>query len=90
MHDHNPGMVNSRVEPFDNYMEQMRSDYAQLRGVYAAAIREINARLTTLDTEFSFRNHREEELPEMLDKYAQLYSSGAALPEQYDIAKFIF
>ena len=29
-------------------------------------------------------------LPEMLDKYAQLYSSGAALPEQYDVAKFIF
>lgn len=56
MHDHNPGMVNSRVEPFDNSMEQMRSDYAQLRGVYSAAIREINARLTTLDTEFSFRN----------------------------------
>lgn len=41
-------------------------------------------------TEFPFRSFREEELPEMLDKYAQLYSSGAALPEQYDIAKFIF
>ena len=49
-------MENNRPEPFDNSMEQMRSDYAQLRGVYAAAIREINARLTTLDTEFSFRN----------------------------------
>lgn len=41
-------------------------------------------------TEFPFRSFREEELPEILDKYAQLYSSGAALPEQYDIAKFIF
>jgi threonine dehydrogenase-like Zn-dependent dehydrogenase len=40
--------------------------------------------------EFPFRSFREEELPEMLDKYAQLYSSGAPLPEQYDIAKFIF
>lgn len=41
-------------------------------------------------SEFPFRSFREEELPEMLDKYAQLYSSGAALPEQYDVAKFIF
>ncbi len=40
--------------------------------------------------EFPFRSFREEELPEMLDKYAQLYSSGAPLPEQFDIAKFIF
>ena len=40
--------------------------------------------------EFPFRSFREEELPEMMDKYAQLYSSGIALPEQYDIAKFIF
>lgn len=41
-------------------------------------------------SEFPFHSFREEELPEMLDKYAQLYSSGAALPEQYDVAKFIF
>ena len=41
-------------------------------------------------SEFPFRSFREEELPEMMDKYAQLYSSGAALPEQYDVAKFIF
>ena len=44
------------VEPFEITMEQMRKDYTQLRGVYAAAIREINARLTTLDNEFSYRN----------------------------------
>ena len=37
-------------------IEQMEKDYATVRGVYAAAIREINARLQTLDTEFSFRN----------------------------------
>lgn len=37
-------------------MEELRIDYAQIRGVYAAAIREINARLQTLDSEFSFRN----------------------------------
>lgn len=41
-------------------------------------------------TEFPFRSFREEELPEMMNKYAQLYSSGASLPEQFDIAKFIF
>ena len=41
-------------------------------------------------SEFPFRSFREEELPEMMSKYAQLYSSGAPLPEQYDIAKFIF
>lgn len=37
-------------------MEDLRLDYAQIRGVYAAAIREINARLQTLDSEFSFRH----------------------------------
>ena len=46
-------------EPFDSFeraMDAMRADYLQARGVYAAAIREINARLTTLDQEFSYRN----------------------------------
>ncbi len=41
-------------------------------------------------SEFTFRSFREEELPAMMDKYAQLFSSGAPLPEQFDIAKFIF
>lgn len=36
-------------------MEELRADYAQIRGVYAAAIREINARLQTLDSEFSYK-----------------------------------
>lgn len=36
-------------------MENLRREYAQIEGVYAAAIREINARLQTLDSEFSFR-----------------------------------
>lgn len=40
--------------------------------------------------EFPFCSFREEELPEMMSKYAQLYSSGSPLPEQYDVAKFIF
>ena len=40
-----------------NYaMEELRREYAQIQGVYEAAIREINARLQTLDSEFSFRH----------------------------------
>ena len=35
-------------------MEELRREYAQVQGVYEAAIREIDARLETLDSEFSF------------------------------------
>lgn len=56
MEENRNGMNAETVDPFENSMEAMRFDYAQIRGVYAAAIREINARLTTLDQEFSFRN----------------------------------
>ncbi len=41
-------------------------------------------------SEFTFKSSREEELPNLLEKYATLYSSGAYLPEQFDIVKFIF
>lgn len=41
-------------------------------------------------SEFSFRSYREEELPILLQKYAELYESNAYLPEQFDIIKFIF
>lgn len=41
-------------------------------------------------SEFPFRSFREEELPDVMDKYAQLYGSGVSLPEQYDVVKFIF
>ena len=44
------------MDDADLAMEELRADYAQIRGVYAAAIREINARLQTLDSEFSFRH----------------------------------
>ena len=40
----------------DSTMEELRNDYASMRGVYHAAIREIDARLQTLDGEFSFRH----------------------------------
>lgn len=41
-------------------------------------------------TEFSFRNYREEELPNLLKQHSELYESSGALPEQFDIVKFIF
>ncbi len=40
--------------------------------------------------EFVFKSSKEEELPNILEKYAQLYGSGSPLPEQFDIVKFIF
>ena len=41
-------------------------------------------------SEFTFRSYREEELPNLLQKYSELYESNAYLPEQFDIVKFIF
>lgn len=51
---HNPNDL--PIGDADLAMEELRVDYAQIRGVYAAAIREIQARLQNLDSEFSFRN----------------------------------
>ena len=41
-------------------------------------------------SEFPFKSSREEELPKILENYAQLYESGVTPPEQFDIIKFIF
>ena len=41
-------------------------------------------------SEFPIRSHKEEELPELMENYAALQGSGANLPEQIDIIKFIF
>lgn len=41
-------------------------------------------------SEFTFRSYREEELPTLLENYANVYASGAPLPEQFDVVKFIF
>ncbi len=41
-------------------------------------------------SEFSFRSSREEELPELMKKYCDLYESGNAFPEHFDVVKFIF
>ena len=55
--DQDKNLLNGEhFDPFEHSEDALRSDYMQIRGVYAAAIREINARLTTLDQEFSFRH----------------------------------
>jgi threonine dehydrogenase-like Zn-dependent dehydrogenase len=41
-------------------------------------------------SEFSFKSSREEDLPNILEEYSQIYSSGVYLPEQFDVIKFIF
>ena len=41
-------------------------------------------------SEFSFKSSREEDLPKLLEEYSQIYSSGAYLPEQFEVIKFIF
>ena len=41
-------------------------------------------------SEFPIRSHKEEELPALMEEYAALQGSGANLPEQIDIIKFIF
>ena len=40
--------------------------------------------------EFPIRHHKEEALPQLMEEYAALQNSGANLPEQIDIIKFIF
>ena len=39
---------------------------------------------------FSYCSYKEEELPSLMEKYANLLGSGANLPEQMDVVKFIF
>jgi len=44
------------LDSFSNTMEELRQDYSQIQGAYAAAIRVIHARLQTLNQDFSLRN----------------------------------
>ena len=71
--------------PVDDHhltMEELRADYAQIRGVYAAAIREINARLQTLDSEFSYKfrhnpiHHIESRIKSLNSIIKKLHSIG--------------
>ena len=41
-------------------------------------------------SEFPFSFSKEEKLPELMEKYAEILGSGSPLPEQMDILKFIF
>ena len=54
------GAIKIEVRPMGmNYsmaMEELRREYAKIAGIYEAAIREINARLQTLDDEFSLKH----------------------------------
>ncbi len=66
-----------------NYaMEELRREYAQIQGVYEAAIREINARLQTLDSEFSFKfmhnpiHHIESRVKSLTSIVKKLHSLG--------------
>lgn len=45
--------VNMNTNPV---MEELRAEYAQIQRIYAAAIREIDARLQNLDSEFSLKH----------------------------------
>ena len=41
-------------------------------------------------SEFPYLSYKEEQLPELMEKYAALLSAGTNLPEQMDVLKFIF
>lgn len=70
-------------DPFEHSVEAMRQDYDQLRVVYSAAIREINARLQSLDNEFSYRNrhnpihHLESRVKSLTSIVKKLKTAGA-------------
>ena len=56
MEEKKPRIENDILDPFEHSEDALRADYLQVRSAYAAGIREINARLTTLDQEFSLRH----------------------------------
>ena len=72
-------------------MEELRREYAKVVGVYEAAIREINARLRTLDSEFSFRHqhnpihHIESRVKSLGSIVKKLHDTG--IPISMDNAK---
>jgi superfamily II DNA/RNA helicase len=41
-------------------------------------------------SEFPYHSFKEADLPTLMEKYAQMIESGAPLPEQMDVVKFIF
>ena len=72
-------------------MEELRREYAKIVGVYEAAIREINARLQTLDAEFSIKHqhnpihHIETRVKSLNSIVKKLHDTG--IPISIDNAK---
>lgn len=72
-------------------MEELRREYAKIVGVYEAAIREINARLQTLDAEFSIKHqhnpihHIETRVKSLASIVKKLHDTG--IPISIDNAK---
>ena len=72
-------------------MEELRREYAKIQGIYEAAIREINARLQTLDDDFSFRyqhnpiHHIESRVKSLNSIVWKLHATG--IPISIDNAK---
>ena len=72
-------------------MEELRREYAKIVGVYEAAIREINARLQTLDSEFSIKHqhnpihHIETRVKSLASIVKKLHDTG--IPISIDNAK---
>ena len=69
----------------ESAFEELRFDYMQIRGVYQAAIREIDARLKTLDSEFSYR-HRHNPIHHIESRVKSLPSIVNAKKNLHDIA----
>ena len=72
-------------------MEDLRREYAKIEGIYEAAIREINARLQTLDDEFSLKHqhnpihHLESRVKSLNSVVRKLHEAGT--PISVDNAK---
>ena len=66
-------------------MEELRQDYQKIQGHYEAAIREIDARLQTLNAEFSFRHqhnpihHIESRVKTLGSIVKKLHSTGVPI-----------
>ena len=59
--------------PASPIFEEMLRDYTQIQNVYEAAIREINSRLETLDSEFQFK-HRHNPIHHIMSRIKTLPS----------------
>ena len=88
-------MIKIELRPVNmNYslaMEELRREYSKIVGVYEAAIREINARLQTLDSEFSIKHqhnpihHIETRVKSLASIVKKLHDTG--IPISIDNAK---